>query len=725
MRSLSLVALITAWVGLKSSAESYGDFTYTITNGTVNITDYSISSSTLIFPSEINGLPVTRIASNHGVKYRIYQSITNVVIPSSVTTLGDWVFLGLDLIDINIPASVSHIEELALEDLHALTQFNVDQNNPNYSSQDGVLYNKTKQKLLRYPAKKGGTSFQIPLEVTEIAPHAFQGGELENIAIPSGVVSIWEPNLSGLGRLTTFIVDSNNPNYSSQDGVLYDKTKQKLLRYPAKKSGTSFQIPLEVTEIAPFAFYGSQPENIIIPLGVASIGVGAFINCTNLTSLNIPASVKSVGLSVDGVNGNYAPSLASVNVDEANADFSSQDGVLFNKNKSTLIFYPMSRSGSSYTIPAGVTHVGQCAFAYCHKLSNIAIPQTVTSIGSEAFALSGITNISIPIHVTNIETGAFQGCWSLKTVNLPPNMTTIKSNTFANSDSLKSINIPSNINEIEFGAFQGCRSLSSIELPNGLLSIGEYSFGGCSSLQEITIPSSVSKIADGAFGDCSSLNRIIVSSDNSNFISMDGVLYDRPQSRLIAYPAGKIDPYYSVSMGVSTIGDSAFSGSHWLEIIKIPASVSFVGNFAFGGPNLKAVIFLGSAPEFIGEAFSWAASTGINNSSTTVYHMPGATGWGASYSDRPVAVWALQPPLISNFSTSSLSIQGPSLIQLNHNTSPGIPYRLESSPDMKIWTTISSGWGDGGLREFQEYLPNQPLNSAFGKRFYRLVQENP
>lgn len=625
---------------LSVKAGTYGDFTYTIANGTVTITDYSTSSDTLIFPSEINDLPVTRIESMQGPREPINQNVTSIVIPSSVTTLGNFAFCWLtQLPTIYIPASVTNIEELALVGLRGLTQFNVDPNNPDYCSQDGVLYSKTRQKLLRYPVKKSGSSFQIPGEVTEIAPMAFSGSDLETISIPQGVVSI---------------------------------------------------------------------------------GVYAFVECTKLTSLNIPASVQSVGLSMGGHNGNYIPALTSVNVDESNAEYSSQDGVLFNKNKSTLIFYPMNKSGSSYTIPNGVTHIGECAFAYGRKLTNISIPPSVTSIGSQAFAFSSLMNISIPINVTSIEYGAFEGCWSLETATLPPNITTIRENTFAVCPDLKSINIPSTVTAIEYGAFQTCVSLSAIQLPNGLQSIGQYAFLGCDSLQEIIIPSSVVEIGDSAFGSCSSLNRINVSPSNLNFISVDGVLYDHPQSRLIAYPAGKTDPNYSIPTSVSTIGGNAFSGAWALQVIKIPASVVTIGDRAFGCPNLKAVIFLGNAPEFAGEAFSGPGSSSSNNSPTTIYYMPGTTGWGATYSGRPTAVWVLQPPVISNFSVLDVNS-----IKFNHTTSPGIPYRVERSPDLKSWTTVSSGWGGGDIREYQENLPDPLMNPAFIKSFYRVMQENP
>jgi hypothetical protein len=488
----------------------------------------------------------------------------------------------------------------------------------------------------------------IPSSVTTLGNYAFYWlTQLPTINIPASVSDIEELALVGLRGLIQFNVDPNNPIYCSQDGVLYSKlgttTSQKLLRYPWKKSGSSFQIPGEVTEIAPMAFAGSDLETISIPQGVLSIGVHAFSECTKLTSLNIPASVQSVGLSMGGPNGNYIPALTSVDVDEANPYYSSQDGVLFNKNKSSLIFYPMNKGGSSYAIPNAVNHIGECAFAYGRKLTNISIPPSVTSIGSEAFALSGLMNISIPDNVTNIETGAFEGCWSLETVTLPSNITTIKENAFAGCNSLKTIVIPSNVTAIENGAFQSCGSLSAIQLPNGLQSIGEYAFLNCGSLQAI----------------------------------------------------------------------------------KIPASVITIGDCAFGCPNLKAVIFLGNAPEFAGEAFSGPGSTSSNNSPTTVYYMPGTTGWGATYSGRPTAVWVLQLPVISNFSVIGVSSLGLNSIKFNHNTSPGIPYRVERSPDLKSWTTVSSGWGGGDIREYQENLPDPLMNPAFIKSFYRVIQENP
>lgn len=634
MRSLFLVVFLGLNLRLNTFAETHEIFSYVVTNGVVTIIDYSTSSGSLEFPSAINGLPVTRIdlSSTEGPREPINQNVTNVVIPSSVTALGNFSFRWLtNLSALHIPESVTSIDELAWVGLRGLVQFDVDAANPNFSSHDGVLYNKTKQKLLKYPANKSGLSFLIPDEVSEIGTGAFAGSGLQTIVIPSSVIGI---------------------------------------------------------------------------------GDSAFSGCENLTGLNIPASVKTIGFSKGGFNGNYLPSLVSVNVDEGNMDFSSLDGVVFNKDKSVLIFYPMKKGGSSYTIPNGVNQIGECAFAYARGLNSISIPSGVTSIAREAFAASGLTNISIPNSVTNIESDAFGGCWWLKTVNLPPNLTAIKTNTFSGC-AMQSINIPLNVKNIEFGAFQSCGDLTTIDLPIGLQSIGEWAFAGCRKLSVVNVPPNVDFIGEGAFSDCTSLEAINVEAANLHYASTGGVLFNKTQTTLMAYPAGRGEACYNLPNGVVEIGSGAFSGCLGITVLKIPASVATVGNFAFGCSNLKAVIFSGSPPAFTGEAFSSAGSTSPNNSPATVYHMPGASGWGAVYSGRPVAAWALQVPAISNYTS------GRNSVSFDYSTTPGLQYRVETSPNLKNWATLTNGWGDGQTKRYDN------LSQSADRAFFRLAQENP
>ena len=142
----------------------------------------------------------------------------------------------------------------------------------------------------------------------------------------------------------------------------------------------------------------------------SSIGTGAFWNCTGLTSITIPSSVTSIGVNVFY----NCTGLTDITVDSNNSSFCSESGVLFNKDKTTLIYYPLGKNDSSYTIPDGVTVIEQYAF-YCNsKLTSVTIPSGVTSIGEMAFReCSGLTSVIVPSSVTSIEYNAFWCCFNL------------------------------------------------------------------------------------------------------------------------------------------------------------------------------------------------------------------------------------------------------------------------------------------------------------------------
>jgi len=192
--------------------------------------------------------------------------------------------------------------------------------------------------------------------------------------------------------LTAITVESGNLNYSSLDGVLFDKNQTTLIKYPIGKTGSSYSVPSAVIFISSSAFYGcSGLTNVTIPSSVTSIGSGAFNSCSKLINVTIPSSVATIGISAfDGCSG-----LTAITVESGNLNYSSLDGVLFNKNQTTLMLFPIGITGSSYLIPSSVTTIGSSTFYGCSGLTSIMIPSSVTSIGSSAFSgCSGLTSIS-------------------------------------------------------------------------------------------------------------------------------------------------------------------------------------------------------------------------------------------------------------------------------------------------------------------------------------------
>jgi len=202
---------------------------------------------------------------------------------------------------------------------------------------------------------------------TSIPNNAFQlCTNLTGIIIPNSVTSIGTGVFDGCTSLSIIDVDADNNAYSSQNGLLYNKDKTILIRYPEGKTGSTFTIPN----------------------GVTSIGDGAFSDCTRLTSVTIPDIVTSIG------NGAFAgcTSLTTINVDVGNSTYSSQDGVLYNKAKTVLIQYLAGKIGSTFTIPDSVTSIQGNAFDGCTSLTSVIIPDSVTSIGYGAFW--GCTNLT-------------------------------------------------------------------------------------------------------------------------------------------------------------------------------------------------------------------------------------------------------------------------------------------------------------------------------------------
>ncbi len=304
------------------------------------------------------------------------------------------------------------------------------------------------------------TSVTIPEGVTTIGKFAFdECKSLATVTVPNSVSSISDDAFSG-SSLASVKVSSNNTNYSSDsNGVLFDKNKTTLIRYPLNSSTSSYTVPSTVKTIKDKAFYSSRNLKLLtLGKAVSSIGSNAFAECTELAKITVSAD---------------------------NTYYSSDDaGVLFNASKTTLVKYPPANTAASYVVPNTVTTIGKEAFYDADKLASVGVG----------------------LGVQDISERAFYNCSSLEVVLIPDNVKKIGNSAFDSCSKLTAVRIGDGVTEIGKNAFSFCFALQHISIGSSVKNIGDFAFAEATRAVNITLPVSVSSIGYGAFENCQMKN---------------------------------------------------------------------------------------------------------------------------------------------------------------------------------------------------------------------------
>lgn len=406
------------------------------------------------------------VIDENGVLTKYTGDAEDVVIPDHVTGIGSYVLQRCNPKSIYIPKSVCEIDPSAFAEnrtiswdddfyyqLSSLKNLEVASDNPYFSSEDGVLYDKNKETLICCPNGRTG-SFIVPAGVSIIESRAFESCQLTSIEISAGVTEIRDTFFCRNAlELTELNVAAGNQNFSSEDGILYDKDKKTSLTCPGGKIG-----------------------NVDIPEGVTSIAAFSFAICPNLSYVRIPSSVTSIRGAGFGSSGwlNIIVPPEVTSIEESAFNLST---IIYGKEGSYVQKYAAEKGITFSTAQPGFEIKDGVLEKYSGMDAEAIIPTGVTSIGEYAFGrYRGLTGVTIPAGVTSIGNSAFSGCYELQNVNISSGVTSIGANAFSN-----------------------CRSLTELTIPDGMTSIGEYAFSKCRSLTKIILPESVTSIGDNAF----------------------------------------------------------------------------------------------------------------------------------------------------------------------------------------------------------------------------------
>ena len=607
-----------------------------VENGVMQHPEYN-GPAEFIIPSSIEyqgkTWPVIKIGEHSIGFYTQCDRITRIVVPSSVTEIGELAFDGLSALEsVYISKSVTKIgENLLGKDFTYPARIEIDPANPVYDSRDNcnaIIETASNTLIL------GCYTSVIPSSVTSIGDNAFKSClKLQSIVIPEGVKSIGKSAFEDCGGLTAITIPASvesigNRAFFDCSGIRSIKVAQGNRAFDSREDCNAIVntrtgelilacpstiIPNGVKKIGYRAFYRCSLENgLDLPEGIEEIADEAFAGCTGYSEIVLPASLKKYGKDVFVEVSNNAgisaiirgllnaepskPVITSIKVNPANKYFDSREdcNALIRTKDNTLLlacensFIPQSvkaigdkafkglKGNKEIVLPKGLEHIGDEAFANYVPVTPLSLPSTVRTIGAYAFKESKMApELVIPGKVKEIGDCAFEYTEGIKTISIGKGVKHIGMGAFEGQERVESVVIPEGVESIGHFSFRSCYNLTKVTLPSSLKTIGGYAFSS-TGLKEVEIPSGVKVIGYYSFSNCGSLVKVSLPKTLKRI--EDGAFQG----------CSMLEPF-QLPEGLEYLGYHAFSGCRKITDIYIPAGVKEIEDVAYDSRNITSI----------------------------------------------------------------------------------------------------------------------------------------
>ena len=490
----------------------------------------------------------------YGNTFDSCSKLDNVKIPNNLTYIDGYVFSNCSsLKNVSIGSSCKSVSTTAFLNSYSIDKITVAEDNKNFTSVDGVLYNNDKTTLVLYPKNRAG-EFVVPDTVTSIADYAFDNApKLTKVTIGENVKSVGTGAFRNCNSLETVIFKDSD-------------TVQKTI------GDYAFNNCPALTEVD----FGNA---------VKSIGNYAFMVDKLLESIEFPDSLESIGYCAFSCyrGGTYSTYVAS-----------NLKSVKFGSGLKTIGNYAFYGNRSLETVQfsgKNLTSIGEDAFRDCMALTKLNLTGNDAVICARAFCNNDALKEVTLSGVKTIGYNAFGGDDALKSADLGEDLISIDSYAFQSCSNLETVTLPESLTTINNDAFRDCSKLASIEIPNKVTKLNDNTFANCTSLKNVSIGSGCASISSTAFLNSNAIEKITVAGDNANYSSVDGALLNKEKTSIVLYPKSKSGEFV-IPDTVTSIADYAFDNAPKLTKVTIGENVKSVGTGAFRNCNsLETVIF--------------------------------------------------------------------------------------------------------------------------------------